>query len=99
MPDDSRPDKKPSKKVARVGKTSTQLRDASAKSKSSAKEAPKAPAKPTDTREFAVQHWARGRNDALTKAFVAEHGRGRVKKRTAAEWMKLYRKWLSEPRG
>ncbi|MCZ6868111.1 MAG: hypothetical protein O7G84_01245 [Gammaproteobacteria bacterium] len=57
------------------------------------------PAPTVDTRELTVSHWARGRRDALLTAFVSQHSAGRTVKRQPAAWMKMYRDFLTEPRG
>ncbi len=49
-------------------------------------------------RQYTVDQWARGRYDAITKAFVSDHTRVRTVKRSAKAWMALYKKWLKEPR-
>lgn len=62
------------------------------------KAAPKAAPKLAPVREITVKVWSRGRTDnALVAAFVAEQGR--VEKKAPAEWMKLFRAWMTKPRG
>ena len=50
-------------------------------------------------RLFTARDWARGRNDALTRAFLAVLSLDRVEKKSAAEWVGIYQNWLKQPRG
>ncbi len=97
------PPKKSNKRAKAMKPTSGQLREKAAKAveakakKSGDQNA--GPSRKPDMRDLTVEHWSRGRNDPLMTAFVSEHSRGRTVKRKPAEWMKLYRAWLSKPRG
>lgn len=105
MPDaETNPDKP--KKSTKTAKrlTSGQLREvAKKKAAKAAKEAeqaqPEKAKRPPDTREYTVEQWARGRNDPITRAFVATHTTKRTVKRVPAKWMGLYRDFLKKPRG
>jgi len=50
-------------------------------------------------RLFTARDWARGRNDGLTRAFLACVSQERIDKKTQAEWSEIYRNWLTQPRG
>ena len=63
------------------------------------REAPAQPEVPQPVvRQFTALQWARGRGDALMKAFLAEQKLSRVTKRSAKEWAALYDAWLKKPR-
>jgi hypothetical protein len=99
MPEQDEPKGKPKKSTKQSKRlTSSQLKAAATKA-APKEDKPQPPPKPGAERQVTATHWARGRNDAITRAFVGEHERQRTVKRAAAEWAQLYADWLKQPRG
>jgi hypothetical protein len=59
----------------------------------------KAAAQAADTRKVTVEVWGRGSANPLMRAFISEHRNQRTVKRTASEWINLFREWKEKPRG
>ena len=100
MPDEDLSTDKPTKKAKKAKPlTSGQLREAAAKKVKAEPVEKKTPTRVPDTRLYTVVQWARGRYDPITRAFVSTHVNTRIVKRTPAEWIGLYKKFLTQPRG